>query len=67
MRIIPLTFAFLATLLALPFHASAAESFPIHAVLITATNLKREADPKLRAYEADLQRNLDHWLAKQSG
>ena len=42
----------------LPRAALAAEAVSVRAILITATNQKREADPKLAAYEAELQRNL---------
>ena len=38
--------------------AAAAESIGLHAVLITASNDKTGSDPKLAAYEAELQRNL---------
>jgi hypothetical protein len=38
--------------------ALAAESVALHAVLITASNDKTGSDPKLAAYEAELQRNL---------
>ncbi len=38
--------------------ARAAESIALHAVLITASNDKTGSDPKLAAYEAELQRNL---------
>jgi hypothetical protein len=36
----------------------AADNASVRAILITATNLKREADPKLAPYEAELQRNV---------
>jgi hypothetical protein len=43
---------------ALPHHTHAAERASVRAILITATNQKRDADPKLAPYEAALQRNL---------
>jgi hypothetical protein len=58
MRIIHLAFAVLLTAIAMPHHARAAASASVRAILITATNQKREADPKLAPYEAELQRNL---------
>ncbi len=38
--------------------ARAAEAIALHAILITASNDKTGSDPKLAAYEAELQRNL---------
>lgn len=58
MRFIPFTFLFACALLALAPALRAAEGASVRAILITATNLKREADPKLAPYEAELQRNL---------
>lgn len=59
MRTIPIIFVCLLALLALPLRAApAAEAKSVRAILISATNLKREADPKLAAYEAELQRNI---------
>lgn len=42
----------------LPSPARAAEGASIQAILIIASNAKREADPKLARYEATLRRNL---------
>lgn len=58
MRLIPFTLACVLALLALAPAARAADNATVRAILITATNLKREADPKLAPYEAELQRNL---------
>jgi len=58
MRIIPFVLAFGLTLLVLTPATRAADNASVRAILITATNLKREADPKLAPYEAELQRNL---------
>lgn len=58
MRLIPFTVALLLALFALAPTVRAADNASVRAILITATNLKREADPKLAAYEAELQRNL---------
>lgn len=58
MRLIRFTFLFACALLALAPALRAAEGASVRAILITATNLKREADPKLAPYEAELQRNL---------
>lgn len=58
MRLIPFTFALVLALFALAPAGRAADNASVRAILITATNLKREADPKLAAYEAELQRNL---------
>ena len=58
MRIIHLTFAVLFAAISMPNDARAAEGASVRAILIMATNLKREADPKLAPYEAELQRNL---------
>jgi hypothetical protein len=57
MRLIHFTFALLLAAFVLPM-ATAADGASVRAVLITATNLKREADPKLAEFEAELQRNL---------
>lgn len=58
MRIIPVLLAGAFALLALSPALPAAERSSVRAILISATNLKREADPKLAPYEAELQRNL---------
>ena len=57
MKIIQLTFALLLAAIALPQPARAADTVAVRAILITATNQKRAADPKLAPYEAELQRN----------
>ena len=44
--------------IAVPQIVLGADSTSVRAILIMATNQKREADPKLAAYEAELQRNL---------
>lgn len=59
MRSIQLPFVVLLALVAwLPVRALAAQGASVHAILITATNQKAPADPKLAPYEAELQRNL---------
>ncbi len=58
MRLIPFVLAYGLALLALRPDTHAADSSTVRAILITATNLKREADPRLAPYEAELQRNL---------
>jgi hypothetical protein len=58
MRIIQLTLALLFAAVATPFSANAADSVSVRAILISATNQKQAADPKLAPYEAELQRNL---------
>jgi hypothetical protein len=57
MRTIRLVFALLLAATAWP-QAFAASAASVRAILVTATNQKREADPKLAAFEAELQRNL---------
>jgi hypothetical protein len=57
MRIITRSLLLLA-LFALPLTARAADGASVHAVLVTASNKKGAADPRLAAYEAVLQRNL---------
>lgn len=58
MRIIQFGFViFLATIMA-PHPARAAGSSSVHAILITASNQKGGADPRLAPYEATLRRNL---------
>jgi hypothetical protein len=42
----------------LPNLARAADSTTVHAILIMASNEKAPADPRLAAYEAELQRNV---------
>lgn len=58
MRLIPFAFALLLALFVVAPEVRAADNASVRAILITATNLKREADPKLAPYEAELQRNL---------
>lgn len=58
MRIIRFSFAALLVAIAMLQLAHAADRTSVRALLITATNQKREADPKLAPYEAELQRNL---------
>lgn len=58
MRLVPLALALACIVSALPQRAYAAAGVSVRAILITATNEKREADPKLRPYEAELQRNM---------
>jgi len=58
MRLIPFTLTCALALLFLVPAMRAADNATVRAILITATNLKREADPKLAPYEAELQRNL---------
>ncbi|MBL9210666.1 MAG: hypothetical protein JNL92_09360 [Opitutaceae bacterium] len=58
MRLIPFALAVGLALLALTPSLRAADNATVRAILITATNLKREADPRLAPYEAELQRNL---------
>ena len=57
MRIFHFTVAVLLAAIAAPYHLLAADSTSVRAILIPATNQKREADPKLAPYEAELQRN----------
>jgi len=58
MRIIRILGALLLAALVSARPASAADAIGLHAVLITASNDKTGSDPKLAAYEAELQRNL---------
>jgi hypothetical protein len=59
MRIIKLSLSLLAlAAFAIPQHLLAAEGTTLRAVLITASNEKAPADPKLAPYEATLQRNV---------
>jgi hypothetical protein len=59
MKIIQLTLALLVAAIALPQGVqAAAEAASVRAVLITATNQKAPADPRLAPYEAELQRNI---------
>ncbi|MSU48323.1 MAG: hypothetical protein EXS37_04395 [Opitutus sp.] len=59
MRIIhPALVSLLLALVGLPLPGFAADSTSVHAILITASNHKAAADPKLAPYEAPLQRNL---------
>jgi hypothetical protein len=58
MRIIKLTLAVLLALCALQPLVHAAESTSVRAILIMASNAKGPADPRLAAFEADLQRNV---------
>lgn len=58
MRLIPFAFALVLALFIVASDVRAADNASVRAILITATNLKREADPKLAPYEAELQRNL---------
>ncbi|WP_414660412.1 hypothetical protein [Horticoccus sp. 23ND18S-11] len=59
MKTIHLAFALLLAVLACPHPVTAAAGgASVRAILITATNQKQEADPKLDAFEAELQRNL---------
>jgi hypothetical protein len=59
MKIIQLTLALLLAAFALPQSAqAAAPGASVRAILITATNQKGPADPRLAAYEAELQRNI---------
>ena len=59
MRIIKLSLSLLAlAAFALPQHVFAAEGTTLRAILITASNEKAPADPKLAPYEAALQRNV---------
>jgi hypothetical protein len=58
MRIIPLILAALFAATALPPQARAAQPASVQAILITASNNKVPADPRLAPYEATLQRNL---------
>jgi hypothetical protein len=58
MRLIPFAIALVLALFIVASDARAADNATVRAILITATNLKREADPKLAPYEAELQRNL---------
>ncbi len=56
MRIITLILALLVSASVLPTAALAADIPSVRAILITATNEKTAADPKLAAFEAELQR-----------
>ncbi len=58
MRIIHILGALLFAAVLSSGRALAAESVSLHAILITASNDKTGSDPKLAAYEAELQRNL---------
>lgn len=59
MKTIQLTLALLLAAIALPQSAqAAAQGVSVRAILITATNQKAPADPRLAPYEAELQRNI---------
>jgi len=58
MRLIPFILTVVLGLSVLTPAIRAADNASVRAILITATNLKREADPKLAPYEAELQRNI---------
>lgn len=60
MKTIQLALALVLAVFAMPPSATAAPAggASVRAILITATNQKQEADPKLAAFEAELQRNL---------
>ncbi len=58
MRLVPFALVVAAALAAFATRLPAADNATVRAILINATNLKREADPKLAPYEAELQRNL---------
>lgn len=58
MRLIPFILTLVLGLSVLAPAIRAADNASVRAILITATNLKREADPKLAPYEAELQRNI---------
>ena len=58
MKLVPFILAVALGLSALSPTTRAADNASVRAILITATNLKREADPKLAPYEAELQRNI---------
>lgn len=58
MKLVPFILAVALGLSALSPATRAADNASVRAILITATNLKREADPKLAPYEAELQRNI---------
>jgi len=58
MRLIPFILTVVLGLSVLSPAIRAADNASVRAILITATNLKREADPKLAPYEAELQRNI---------
>jgi hypothetical protein len=59
MRLIQLTATLLGlAALALPSLTRAADGASVHALLITASDQKAPADPRLAPYEAELQRNL---------
>ncbi len=58
MRIIRSTLFLILTALALQPAAYGADTTAVHAILITASNEKAAADPKLAPYEAALQRNV---------
>ncbi len=55
LRLLALAFGFC---LLGPAAVSAAQPTSIRAILITASNDKAESDPRLKAYENELQRNL---------
>jgi hypothetical protein len=57
-RIIHVTFALLLGALFAPTAGLAAEGTSVRAILITASNEKGPSDPRLAAYEQELQRNL---------
>ena len=56
MRIIKLTLSLLFAACALSSHLAAADGATVQAILINASNEKTAADPRLAAYEAELQR-----------
>ena len=58
MKKIQFILALLAGAFLAPSAALAAEGVSIRAILIRATNEKRPSDPRLKQYEAELQRNL---------
>jgi hypothetical protein len=58
MRINSFTLVALLATFALALPARAAETTAVRALLIMASNNKTAADPKLAAYEAELQRNF---------
>ena len=58
MRKILLTFILLLGVLWAPLAAHAADAATVQAILIHASNGKGPPDPKLKPYEAELQRNL---------
>lgn len=58
MRKFLVPFVLLLGALGAPLAAHAAESVSVRAILIQASNGKGPSDPKLKPYEAELQRNL---------